>query len=153
MTVRRRGGNQNFEGWWGSFHWKDSRSQRFKDSQFQSFEVSKIHFMFVRNSSIPSYQIFMSCFLEYIDPILKVFINILHRPSGLFGSRLSKQIRIPDFHNFEIPKIIVLRLIWDFPWIVWSHLVSPKINNIGFGIMDTSRNRKIVKINGFRALP
>ena len=34
------------------------------------------------------------------------------------------------------------KMIWDFSWIIWSVLVSPKMNNIGFGAQGHVRKSR-----------
>ena len=46
---------------------------RFLVSEFQSFEDSKNHLMFLGKRLIPYYQNSISCFLEDIDPVFKIF--------------------------------------------------------------------------------
>ena len=33
----------------------------------------------------------------------------------------------------DLPKLRFLKMSWDCSWTIWNVLVSPKINNIGFG--------------------
>ena len=55
-------------------------------SKFRGFKASKI------------YQIAISCFLEYIDPISKTFKNLLDGSSGFVGPRLLR------FQGFRLSK-------------------------------------------------
>ena len=69
--------------------------------KFQNFEVSKFqksfrHFRRYR-SHIPKFHL---CFLEYIDPIFKIFKNLLDGPSGFFGSRLFQHFQTLRFSTF-----------------------------------------------------
>ena len=66
----------------------------FKVSKFQSFKVSMI----------PYYQNLISCFLKEIDPISKLFKNLLDGSSGFVGACLFYKIKVFDFQFFEISK-------------------------------------------------
>ena len=75
----------------------------FKVSWFQSFLVSKFlgfnasWFLGFKVSEI--YQIAISCFLEEIDPISKIFKNSLDGSPGFVGTRL-----FHHFRNLGFPK-------------------------------------------------
>ena len=66
-------------------------------------------------SMIPYSQNATSCFLEDIDPISKIFKNLLNRTLGLLGARLfqnSQKKWICDFLIFL--ETILFEMIWDF---------------------------------------
>ena len=78
---------------------------------FQSFQVSMIR----KNRwcfdeiSAPYYQISISPFKEDIDPISKIFENLLDGSAGFVGARLSKIFKNVDVHNFETYNNNILR--------------------------------------------
>ena len=45
---------------------------------------------------------FRFMFLEDIDPLFKIFKNLLGDSSGVFGTRLFQHFRKHDFHDFAI---------------------------------------------------
>ena len=72
----------------------------------------------------------------------------------LLPSTLSKIFKLSDFHNFEIYKTEYFqKMVWDLSWIIWSALVSPKMNDIGLGNKDTPENPEIIEMKGFEGSP
>ena len=115
-----------------------SRFQSFLVSRFQSFLVLKSQsFKDAKTSnilwkiSIPYYQISMSCFLADTDPIFKIFKNLLDGSSGWHVSfpACSTCSTHLIFSKWYLGKVIWEFSLGDFK----SILVSPKINNMGFG--------------------
>ena len=70
----------------------------FKVSWFQSFSVSK--FLGFKVSKIC--QISISCFLDDIDPISKIFKNLSNGSSEFVGARLLEVFKMLDSQHFEI---------------------------------------------------
>ena len=71
-------------------------------------------------------------FLEYIDPISilnNYQMDIQDFPTPAF----SNVFRIFDIQDFEISPNHMFEKWFGISWIIWSHLVSPKLNIIGFG--------------------
>ena len=69
------------------------------------------------------------------------------------GPRLSQNKSNMEFQYFDISTNYILKNDLGFSRILQRYLVSPKIDNIGFGVMGTSQNPKIVKMMGFRVFP
>ena len=75
----------------------------------------------------------ISLVLEDIDPISKIFKNVLDGSSGCFGPRLFKIFKMFDFYNLNISKNIISQKGFVFSWIILSNLVYPELDIIGFG--------------------
>ena len=101
----------------------------FRSFEFQSFNISlKLCWKVL----IPCYHNSISCFLEDIDPIFKIFKNLLDGSSGLFGPRLFHcPFQSFDFHLLNFQKYYFWQLL--FSHIIYGILVPPKMNNIGLG--------------------
>ena len=67
-----------------------SKFPGFLVSEIIGFKVSKL------------YQNSISCSLEDIDPVSKIFKNVLNGSSGFFGARLVQVFLILDVRSFEI---------------------------------------------------
>ena len=92
-------------------------------SWFRGFLVSK------------KYQLYMSCFLEDIDLVSKIFKICSDGSSSLFGARLFENCQTFGFEKFWglWAKQYVLKRFQRFSWFCLGVLVSPKIKVIGFG--------------------
>ena len=103
-------------------------------SSFQSFKVSKTlkHLTFLEDIE-PILPNFPFMFFNDIDPIFKMFKEILDGSSGFPGPRLFQKTKTTNSKILIFPKIILFKMIWYVSCICWSILVSPKINNIGSG--------------------
>ena len=106
-------------------------------SQLLCFLVSKFQVSEIQNvkvSMIPYYQMSISCFLEDIDSISKIFKSFIWR---IWGIVLCPSL--PNFQNvgFAFFKMYNNSDIWkcpgEFSWLFLGVLVSPKITNVGFG--------------------
>ena len=125
--------------------------------------------MDINNNSIPN---FISCFLKDSDPLIQDFLNLFHVLFGRYRShvqafpeflnRISRiswrpffttNLKIFESRNFELFKTISLKTVWNPPWIIWSALVSPKLNKYWFWESCTSENPQIMKMRGFRSRP
>ena len=58
--------------------------------------------MFVGEMLVPYYPMSISCFLGYIDPISKIFKNLLKCSSEFPAPVFSKTFELIDVHNFLI---------------------------------------------------
>ena len=76
----------------------------FQSSKFPKIQRFKNHLMSCLKILIPSYPISISCSLEDIDPIFKIFKKIQDGSSRNFGARLFQ-----DFQSCGFPTIL------DFP--------------------------------------
>ena len=74
--------------------------QSFLVSMFLGFKVS--WFLGFKVSNV--YQMSISCFLEYIDPISTVFKILLDGASRFIGAHRPQQNELVDFRNLEIYK-------------------------------------------------
>ena len=102
---------------------------------------------------IPYYQIAISCFLIDIDHIAKI-LKILSDGSSVFsGASLSQTFPKMKSNNLIFMKIIFLKMIWYFPWIIWGLLVSQKINNIDFEAQGHVRKSQNHRDEGFERSP
>ena len=72
----------------------------------------------------PSYHKTISCFLEEIDPVYKIFKQLRRTFTVPIFSNIFK---IDDFQNVEISRHDIRSIDLGFSWIIWSVLVSPKI--------------------------
>ena len=91
-------------------------------SWFQTFKASKI------------YQISMSCFLEDIDPISKIFKKSLDGSSGFPRALFSDFSKYWIFHILIFIRIISFENDLGFVVVLFLSILGPqKINNIGLG--------------------
>ena len=68
----------------------------FNVSLFQNFKHS---YHVLGALLVPYYKISISCSLEDIDPISKIFKNILNGSSDIFGARLFQNFQMFDLQN------------------------------------------------------
>ena len=116
---------------------------------------------------VQGYKVYFSQAQSLKKTISKLHNFKIFKVSKSQSFQISKfQNSVPHFQNvwdahfhFQMPKSsnllenIFVKLIWIVPWIIWSVLVSPKMNDIGLGVMDTPRNPEIVEMRGLRVLP
>ena len=109
---------------------------------------------------IPYYQNYISCFLEDIDPISKIFKNLLDGSSGFCGSRLFQHLQFPvckisnvRFRNFRFPNIIFFKndLGCFLDYLECSR--SPKIKIFGLGCHGHVRKSPNHENEGFSSSP
>ena len=123
-------------------------------SWFQDFRVPKIQeSISCFWEIIPHYQHSISCLVEDIDPIFRFVWEFIKRIVGVFSAHPFRNSPTHGFPKTEMWRILFSNMIGDFFGINQSVLVSPKINNIGFGVIDTSENTEIMEMRRFRFLP
>ena len=102
----------------------------FKVSWFQSFEDSKIHFIFSEK--------YWSCIQDFQN---KTDAHDFLVPA------FSNNVNNVNFRKFEMYKQYISRN--DISWIVWSLLGSPKIKMIGLGSHGHVQNPEIIEMRSF----
>ena len=65
-------------------------------------------------SMIPYYQDSISCFLEDIDPIFRIFKKNKMDLKDVSALIFSNIFKTADFQYFEISQNKVFRMVWDF---------------------------------------
>ena len=125
-------------------------------SWFQSFLVSRFESVLV---------FLVSTFQSFNEPILpKTLFHVLWKiliPYSRFSkttrrifsccsaSVFPNMFKISDFQNADIYATDTFQNVFGFSWIIWSILVSPKINNIGFGAQGHVKKSRIHRNEGF----
>ena len=95
----------------------------------------------------------ISCFGVGLDPILKIFKNLLDRSSGCFNPRVFQRSQISDFRNLENSRNIIFEKWLRFFLVFLSILVSPKSRIIGLEVMDMSTKSGKHINDGFSMFP
>ena len=75
----------------------------------------------------------ISCFLEDIDPIFKLFKSILDGSSVLFGPVFSEMSKQHEFQDFEISKNMFSNTVSRVFLIFLESFGGFKVKKIGFG--------------------
>ena len=102
--------------------------------KFQSFNISKCRAPKFQNSKVSKFRKF-------------ILLNSQNRDERDANLQPLK-IQILNFPNSYVWKWLVL-----FSWIIWSVLVSPKINNIGFGAQRHVQKSRNHENEGFEGSP
>ena len=107
-------------------------------SSFQSFRVPKIqgfinHLMFLEDIDPISPSFHFMLFWKILIPYPRFSRTYWTYLRNFLAPVFSIKIRMPGLQKIRFPNIICLKTIRDVSWIIWSILVSPKMNNIGFG--------------------
>ena len=116
-----------------------------------NWTLLNFHVMLLWKIMIPYYQISISCFLEDIDPVFKIIqkwiSRIFRAPSFPFVSTvsISQILRLPENIFVEIDSV--------FSRVIWSLLVSPKRNHIGFGSRGHVQKSEHHENDGFSGFP
>ena len=105
-----------------------------KSDFLQSFKISKIQsFKMFWYMLIQYYQKIISCFWQIFIPYSSFSKDMLDGSSTFFGPHRFQILQRFGCHKFWDLRNYFSNMIRDSSWIIWSVLVSQKINNIGFG--------------------
>ena len=111
---------------------------------------SKVQFHDFCKKVISYYQVAISCFLEDIDPMFKLFENI-GRIVGLFGRRpfqCPKNAKLGDVPKLRFRKCFAfVVLICGVSWCLQRYII------LFWGVMDTSTKSEKHKNNDFSGFP
>ena len=155
-----------------------SKLQSCKFSRFHIFKVSKIQWFKTQLSVcwkllIPYYQLSILCFWKILTPYSLFFKNIfmLFETYWSHTQDFENILHEMELHDLSLPvfsiifKMLDFRRCWDFPnhffekwfgicsWILWSVLVSQRINHIGFGAQGNVQKPRNHRNDGFSVFP
>ena len=125
MPVLLKGAGDSLTWKWKSF--LVTKAHSLKVSKFQIFKVSNFKVSKSRRFKLSE-------------------TNFRHfKMCGTTNSEMIKQTPISQNKLF-------FKMIWIFSRIIWSVLVTPKINSFSFVLRDTFENPEIIQVRGLRVL-